>query len=566
MTSSLLVWLRRARPSRASVLKAAALSLLAAVTSIVLLGGSGLLIGKAAGGGGLAALGVLLVVIELVAFLRAPLRYQERIITHSVALGSMVRWRTWLYDTVAGRLPGGLSSASSGDLLDRAIEDVDALEDLWVRLALPVLSALVTGLLGVVVVLIFDPAAGGVLAAGFLLGCLTAVLVARGAESEAVDEARWRGETTAKTVDLVVGLAELTMANGATDALSQIERAEQRRRALVSRSGARRGVGFGLVGLWSGLAVLGVVLLAAEAVHAGSLTSAAAAGLTLVAVASIEPLLNMVVAALRAPEVAASADRLSALEAIPLAVHEPEHPVPWPPRSSIVLAGLDVAPAPGFPAVLHGASLEIRPGERIAILGASGSGKSTLCALLLRFIAPQAGRLSLGAVLWEDLDTAELRQRIALLDQSPVLFGGTIADTLRLGDPAATDEQLSAMLELVDLSELGDHALSLDLAEDGASLSGGQQRRLALARVLLRRPEILLLDEPTAGLSESQGVDVLRRALALTPEATVVLCTHRVAEAEGFDRVFVLDQGAFHQLGDAARAAFLTQSTATFEP
>jgi thiol reductant ABC exporter CydC subunit len=553
--STLRDWLRRAMPPRRRLVEAASLSVLAAAASIALLGGSGLLIGKAAGRGGLAALGVLLVFIELVAFLRAPLRYEERVITHRVALGSMVRWRSWLYDTVAQRLPGSLSSSSSGELLDRALEDVDALEDLWVRLALPVFGAAATSILGVAIVAILVPSAGLVLAAGVILGALCALGAALGADRDAEAEARWRGIAAARTVDLVVGLSELTMATGADASLGQIADAERRRGALARRAGLRRGVGLGMTGLLGGLAVLGVVLCCAHAAHRGEITAAEAAGLSLVAVATVEPLAGLVMAALRAPEVAASGARLDELEAAPIAAPESAAPSPWPVGEPLMLHHVAAPATVGGPLVLRDVSLEVAPGERIALLGASGAGKSTICALLLRFLDPERGSISIGTAALDSLGSEELRRHIALLDQSPVLFGGTIADALRLGDPAATDDDLRAALELVDLGELGASSLEMALAEAGSSLSRGQQRRLALARVLLRRPTVLLLDEPTAGLDERQGADVLRRSLDAAPGAAVILLTHRVAETEGFDRVYVLDDGVLSELGAPERAA-----------
>jgi ABC-type multidrug transport system fused ATPase/permease subunit len=211
----------------------------------------------------------------------------------------------------------------------------------------------------------------------------------------------------------------------------------------------------------------------------------------------------------------------------------------------------------GGPLVLSDVSFRVAPGERIALLGASGAGKSTVCALLLRFLDPTRGSISVGGTPLERLSTDEIRDHVALLDQSPVLFGGTIADSLRLGDPDATDEELHRVLDLVELGELGDGGLDLQIAEAGASLSGGQQRRLALARVLLRRPALLLLDEPTAGLDEEQGHSILESCLDVTPDAAVVLLTHRVAETQGADRVYLLTDGVLNELDTAARLALL---------
>ena len=554
MSSALLLtWLGRSRPSPRRLLGAVALSILSGGASILLLGGSGLLVGRAAGGGGLAALGGLLVLIELVAFLRAPLRFEERLVTHRVALGSMVRWRTWLYDTVAARLPGSLSTLASGELLDRAIEDVDALEDLYVRIALPVLTAVVTGLLAAVVVAVVLPAAGLLLVIVSALGLGAAVIIGQRAGAGQTDAARWRGELSARSVDLLDGMTELVTAGQIDQQIAQIEAAESRRIEAASRRATLRGVGTATIALVAGGGLLGTALLAASRAHSGSITSSEAAAITLVAVAGLEPLLGALGAALRAPEVAESAVRLDELAAAPLPVVEPDPASQWPQfAAQIELRGVEAPATAGGEAVLRGASLSIAPGERIAVLGASGAGKSTLCRLLMRFLDVTDGRLEVGGVRISSIRSDEVRRHVALLDQSPTLFGGTIADTLRLGDAEASDEELIDVLERCQLGELiAAEGLSTRVAEGGETLSGGQQRRLALARAVLRRPELLVLDEPTVGLAPAQGREVLSSCLAAAGHAAVLLVTHDINEAEGFDQLLWLEEGTLRPLAAA---------------
>lgn len=556
---TLLRWARRSAPTRARLMNAIAISLIAAACSLVLFGGSGLLIGKAAGGGGLAALGALLIVIELVAFLRAPLRYEERLVTHQVALGSMVRWRTWLFDVLSLRLPGSLSTTASGDLLDRTLEDVTALDDIYVRIALPLLSAIITGLLGVVVSLVFAPLAGLALLCGLVLSFCAAAVLTKGVASQGAEEAYWRGAVTAAVVDLTDGLAELTMAGTLDTALDAVAHAERERAIRSRRAARRRACGALVTGLFAGGTIVGVTLLCASAHHQGSLTSAEVAGLSLLSIAAVEPLGGVILAFLRVPEVAASGDRLDELEAQSPAFTEPTKPRAWPEDTTLVLHHVAAPALAGGTDVLSDVDLEIAPGERVALLGASGAGKSTLCHLLLRFLTPTAGSITIGGCSLSDFSSDQVREHIALLDQSPQLFGGTLGDALRLGDPLASDAQLLDVLETVDLADFAEDGLEVRIAEAGASLSGGQQRRLALARLLLRRPQLFLLDEPTAGLDAEQADDVLRRCLASTAGASVLLLTHHVTQTEGFDRVYFLENGCVHLL-DAATVAELQAS------
>ena len=542
-------WMARSSPSWGAVVGAVAFSILAAAASITLLGGSGLLVGKAAQGGDLASLGGLLVLIEVVAFLRAPLRFKERLVAHRVALDSMVMWRSWLFDVVAARVPGSLSDLASGDLLDRSIEDIDALQDLYVRLALPALNTVVTGAMGIAIISVFTPHTGLALALGLIAGCAVTLMVATAAAAATRSSEGARSDVAVTSTDLLLGMTDLTMAGTALAGLGAVEAAERVRARSSRRLADLRAAGTAAVALVSGATLLAALLIAAAACHRGALTPAETAGAVLVVVASLEPLLGLMAAAIRAPEVALSAQRLESLEAAPLATHEPSNPAPWPdgPRD-LLIHDLWAPATPGGPAVIQGLSLSIPVGHRVAILGASGAGKSTLCRVLLRFLDPTSGGVSIGDSSLESMAGDEVRRHVTLLDQHPMLFGGSLRDALRLGAPDATDDELLEVLrrcQLTALTGVGVNGSPLDLmiGEDGATLSGGQQRRVGLARALLRRPDILLLDEPTAGLSALQGSEILATCLDAARESTVILVTHDVDHAAGFDQILWLEEG-----------------------
>ena len=529
MNDRLTRWIVRSRPDTSRIIAALILSLFAGAASITLFGGSGLLVGKAAGGGGLAVLGGLLVLIEIVAFLRAPLRYEERMVTHRVALGSMVRWRLWLYDIVATKSPGSLSFLSTGELLDRSIEDIDLLEDLYARVVLPIVAALMTGLLAAGVIAIWLPLGGLVVALCVLGGLVVSLALGHAAVHPAQHAAALRSLISSKMVDTIEGSAELRMTNLGGHLHREIEELDahcQRQEVLVARM---RAFGVVAIGCLNAAGVLGVTLLAAAHVQHGSLTPGEAAGISLASLAGLEPLLGALAGALAAAHVDAAAARLEALESAPASVIEASHPVQWPPRTApLSFRSVSSAPSAGAPAVVRDVSLVIDPGARIAIVGASGSGKTTLCRLALRFLDPLEGSVAIGATAYLDMASDDVRRHVVLLDQDPMLFAGTLGDALRLGDPLATDEALLAIIATVDLGELANSPedLALSIGESGATLSLGQQRRVALARAMLRRPDILLLDEPTAGLDPEQGRRILSDVLSAAGDAAVVLVTH----------------------------------------
>src|SRR5829696_4220656 len=236
-------------------------------------------------------------------------------------------------------------------------------------------------------------------------------------------------------------------------------------------------------------------------------------------------------------------------------VPEAPDPVPAaPPRRGLALRGVWFAYAEGAPVLRH-LDLKVAAGERVCVVGPTGAGKSTLLALLLRFYDPEAGAVELDGVDLRRLELASLRRQIALVPQDPWMLDGTIADNLTFGRPGATPEALEAAARTTLLDDVIDHfpgGGDTQVGEGGVRLSGGQRRRVALARAILRDASVLLLDEPTSGLdaaSEQAVLDALDRAAA---GRTVVAVSHRLGLAARADRVVVLDGGRVAEQGPPA--------------
>jgi ABC-type transport system involved in cytochrome bd biosynthesis fused ATPase/permease subunit len=269
--------------------------------------------------------------------------------------------------------------------------------------------------------------------------------------------------------------------------------------------------------------------------------------LPLAALGTFETVPAVPLAVARALEVRAAARRLFALEDVPVPVRDPA--TPRPPAGGVpevVFTGASLRYDSGLPRALDGVSMRLPAGGRVAVTGSSGAGKSSLVTALLRYWPLEEGTLSLGAVDVEDLRQDDTRAACALADQRAQMFAGTLRSNLVLGRADATDAEITDALRTARLeawvAALPDR-LDTPVGEDGMALSGGERRRLAVARALLAPGPVLVLDEPTSGLDPALADELMAGVLAAAGERSVLVITHRTAEAGLCDTVVTLEAG-----------------------
>ncbi|KQN08845.1 ABC transporter transmembrane domain-containing protein [Sphingomonas aurantiaca] len=252
---------------------------------------------------------------------------------------------------------------------------------------------------------------------------------------------------------------------------------------------------------------------------------------------------------------AGAAGRLSELLRETPEIAAPATPIalPLPPRGALAFENVQFHyPTRRDVAALNGFSLDIKPGETVAVVGPSGAGKTTLFQLVQRFYDPDAGRVTLDGVDLRDADPAAVRARIAMVPQETIIFGASARDNLRYGDWTATDDQLWAAAEAANAAEFLrklPEGLDTFLGEGGARLSGGQRQRVTIARALLRDAPILLLDEATSALdaeSERLVQEALERLMA---NRTTLVIAHRLATVRAAERIIVMSDGQIVEEG-----------------
>ncbi len=531
------LWRRHAPALALGVL----ISLAAFVVGLALLGASGLRL-AGTGAGLVLASGLLL---RLLGAGRVLLRYGERLATHDAMFRALADLRVWFFRRVARTAAGGIGFRRSGDLLSRLVGDVEALDGLYLRIIVPLAGAVLALPLLFLLALRHGPGLAVAVAlpfaaSAFLFPVLAARLVGRKAGSLSERASGLR----VSVLDLVGGLREIR-AFGAEDRM--LVRVRAREQALLSLQQvlARDASVAGAASFLCQQAAVLALLASLAGLLFGRIPPLAGALLLFALLAGFELAGGLTRAGVLAGHVRHAAARVvEAGESGPDAREPVGTEVPQ--GHALRLRDVGFRWQPDRPPVFEHLTLDIPAGARVAILGPSGSGKSSLAALLLRVASPQHGRITLGGVDLARLDPRTLRARIAWLSQSTHLFADTVRANLLLGRPDATDAQL---WEALDQAEIGDTVRELSdgldtwLGEGGTGLSGGQARRVALARTLLSPAPILILDEPATGLDAHTEQAFLSTLNQAAVGRTVILIAHRLTGVERLDRIWRLAGG-----------------------
>jgi len=525
-------------------------------SSIGLMATSAYLLSAAALHPSIAELSLAIVGVRAFGLARGVFRYLERIITHTLNLRLLGTLRVWVYQTIEPLAPARLVDARSGDLLARAVTDIDSLQDFYARVLAPPAVAVAVAAGTAVYLGSHDLR----LAVTFLiLFTVAGVLLPAGVRSTARAPAqacsRARAALSAQIVVTLQGLPDLTAFSAQAPFADRL-RAANRNLTEAQRQWAwLQSAPAAASGLLAQLAAAATLAWGVYLTAAGRMDGIALGAITLAALAAFEAAAALPAAALSSESVLAAAGRIFSLAELRPAVDDPADPRPAPdPSAGLHLCVRDLRfryPGQSRDA-LDGFNLDLAPGRRVAIVGPSSAGKSTLARLLLRLWEYTDGEITLNGIELRALQTEAARSLFAAMLQPPTLFNTTLRENLLLGRPGSCEADLRGVLERVQLGSMLaslPRGLETRVGEGGAAVSAGERQRLALARTLLQSAAILVLDEPTAHLDPVTERAVLAGLTNLPPHQSLLMITHRLVGLDSMDEIVVLADGRIAERG-----------------
>ncbi|MEQ4931220.1 cysteine/glutathione ABC transporter ATP-binding protein/permease CydC [Klebsiella oxytoca] len=488
------------------------------------------------------------------AIIRTAGRYFERLVSHDATFRVLQHLRVFTFSKLLPLSPAGLARFRQGELLNRVVADVDTLDHLYLRVISPLVGALVVILVVTVGLSILDVTLALTLGGIMLLTLLVMPpLFYRAGKPAGESMTHFRGQYRQQLTSWLQGQAELMLFNASDRYRQQMEKTEAHWLDAQCRQAELTALSQALMLLIGGVAVITMLWLASAGVGGDTQPGALIALFVFCALAAFEALAPVTGAFQHLGQVIASAKRITQIT-------EQEPEVAFTQGESQKLDRVSLSlnqvtfsyPQQPSPA-LEKISLQIEAGQHIAILGRTGCGKSTLLQLLTRAWDPAEGEILLNDQPLTQLNEATLRQAMSVVPQRVHLFSATLRDNLLLASPGASDARLAETLERVGLARLlEDSGLNSWLGEGGRQLSGGELRRLAIARALLHDAPLMLLDEPTEGLdatTESQILDLLAEVMR---EKTVLMVTHRLRGLARFNQIIVMDNGKIIEQGSHA--------------
>ncbi|ENG1333044.1 cysteine/glutathione ABC transporter ATP-binding protein/permease CydC [Salmonella enterica subsp. enterica serovar Schwarzengrund] len=488
------------------------------------------------------------------AITRTAGRYFERLVSHDATFRVLQHLRIYTFSKLLPLSPAGLARYQQGELLNRIVADVDTLDHLYLRVISPLVGAFVVIMIVTLGLSVLDVTLAITLGGIMLLTLfIMPPVFYRAGKNTGQNLTHLRGQYRQQLTSWLQGQAELTIFGASKRYRAQMEATELQWHEAQRRQSELTALSQALMLLIGALAVMLMLWMASGGVGGNTQPGALIALFVFCALAAFEALAPVTGAFQHLGQVIASALRITELTEQKPEVTFPQAETPAPEKVTLTLRDVSFR-YPDQPInALNALSLQANPGEHVAILGRTGCGKSTLLQLLTRAWDPQQGEILLNVLPLSSLSESALRRTISVVPQRVHLFSATLRDNLLLAAPNASDEALSDMLRRVGLENLlEDSGLNSWLGEGGRLLSGGELRRLAIARALLHDAPLMLLDEPTEGLDATTESEMLELLADVMREKTVLMVTHRLRGLARFDQIIVMDDGRIIERGTHA--------------
>ncbi|VTP14770.1 putative ABC transporter ATP-binding protein [Phytobacter ursingii] len=488
------------------------------------------------------------------AITRTAGRYFERLVSHDATFRVLQHLRVTTFSKLLPLSPAGLSRFRQGELLNRVVADVDTLDHLYLRVISPLVGALVVIAVVTVGLSVLDVSLALMLG-GIMLATLIILppLFYRAGKPTGESLTQLRGQYRQQLTTWLQGQAELTIFGASQRYREQMENTELSWHDAQRRQSDLTAASQAVMLLIGALAVLTMLWFASGSVGDNTQPGALIALFVFCALAAFEALAPVTGAFQHLGQVIASAVRITQITDCPPEVQFPQSSMMAPAAVNVRLQEISFSYPEQPQKALNGINLSISAGEHVAVLGRTGCGKSTLLQLLTRAWDPQHGEVLLNEVPLTHYSETALRASISMVPQRVHLFSATLRDNLLLAAPQASDEALTEVLNRTGLEKLlDDSGLNAWLGEGGRQLSGGELRRLAIARALLHDAPLVLLDEPTEGLDAATESQILELLEEVMQEKTVLMVTHRLRGLSRFDQIIVMDNGQIIEQGNHA--------------
>ena len=477
----------------------------------------------------------------------AVCRYLEGVFSHQGAYGILAKMRVHLFDAIDRVAPAYLIGRETGDVMNIAVSDIETLEFFFAHTIGPMFTVILLPVTTVVLAWCVSPLYAWVLIPIYIL--ISGVLPFIALKAGRGIGMRYRealGVLKSKILESVYSIRDIQIFGAGPRRMEEVADANQRvNRAALGLTLHRQTIA-ALPSFFVYLARILILVCAGVLAARGADNPVGTIAISFAATASLSSTFNLTFVVTSLLETYAAAERIFKIEDAVPETEDPADPIPCDDIQTIEFRDVTFAYPGTSKKVLDHFSYTIHRGDRVGISGASGVGKSTILRLLLRFYAPSAGEILINGIPLERICFAELHQRIAFLEQDTYLFDATIAENIGIAKPDATMEEIRDAAQRAGIADFIDtlpDGYDTDMGQMSARLSGGERQRIGIARVLLRDPDVCLMDEPSSALDALHEKELLHTLQTAYAGKTLLLISHRSSTLTGCSRMLKLASG-----------------------